>query len=55
VESSTQVVEAIRAVHGDPGTCARLGAAGRALVEARYDWRAHVPALLAVYAEHAHA
>jgi glycosyltransferase involved in cell wall biosynthesis len=43
-------VAAVRELHGDPAQAAALGAAARALVEERYDWRVHVPALLAVYA-----
>ena len=46
-------MEAIRALRADPARCAQLGAAARALVEARYDWRVHVPALLAIYMAHA--
>ena len=52
-ETPPDAVEAIRALQADPTRCARLGAAARALVEARYDWRVHVPALLAIYAAHA--
>jgi glycosyltransferase involved in cell wall biosynthesis len=52
-ETPRETVEAIRALQADPERCARLGAAARALVEARYDWRAQVPALLGVYAKHA--
>lgn len=54
-ETPAEAVEAIRALHADPARCARLGAAARALVETRYDWRVHVPALLDVYAAHARA
>ena len=42
--------EAIRALHADARAAAALGAAARQLVEARYDWQAHVPALLSVCA-----
>lgn len=49
-ETAAEQAEAVRALHGDAPRCAALGAAARALVEARYDWRAQVPALLAVYA-----
>ena len=48
-ETPAAFVEAIRDVHGDAGASATLGAAARALVEARYDWRAWVPGLLEVY------
>lgn len=54
-ETPRDAVDAIRALHADPALCARLGAAARALVETRYDWRAHVPTLLAIYAAHAAA
>jgi glycosyltransferase involved in cell wall biosynthesis len=49
-ETPRDFVQAIRALHRDPRRCARLGAAGRALAEARYDWRARVGDLLDVYA-----
>jgi polysaccharide biosynthesis protein PslH len=52
-ETPQDAVEAIRALRADPARCARLGAAARALVEVRYDWRVHVPALLAIYTAHA--
>jgi len=52
-ETPQDTVEAIRALRADPARCAQLGAAARALVEARYDWRVHVPALLAIYMAHA--
>jgi glycosyltransferase involved in cell wall biosynthesis len=52
VERSEDFVAAIRELHADPTRAASLGAAARAFVEARYDWRAHVPTLLAVYAAH---
>lgn len=48
-ETPRQTADAVRALHGDPAECARLGAAARALVEARYDWAAHVPHLLEIY------
>jgi glycosyltransferase involved in cell wall biosynthesis len=54
-ETSTAFVEAIRDVHGDARASATLGAAARALVEARYDWRAWVPGLLEVYVAQAPA
>jgi glycosyltransferase involved in cell wall biosynthesis len=53
VETSEAFVAAIRELHADPARAASLGAAARALVESRYDWKAYVPSLLAVY--HAHA
>jgi glycosyltransferase involved in cell wall biosynthesis len=53
VETREAFVAAVRELHADPARAAALGAAGRALVEARYDWRAYVPSLLAVYAAHA--
>jgi glycosyltransferase involved in cell wall biosynthesis len=49
-ETAGETVEAIRAVHADARASAALGAAARRLVEQRYDWRVHVPALLSVYA-----
>ena len=48
-ESPAALVEAVRSLHGDAARCAALGAAARALVERRYDWAAHVPALLGLY------
>jgi glycosyltransferase involved in cell wall biosynthesis len=48
-ESPRALVEAVRNLHGDAARCAALGAAARALVERRYDWAAHVPALLGLY------
>jgi glycosyltransferase involved in cell wall biosynthesis len=48
-ESPAALVEAVRSLHGDAARCAALGAAARALVERRYDWSAHVPALLGLY------
>jgi glycosyltransferase involved in cell wall biosynthesis len=54
-ETPSEHVAAIRALAADPGRCAAMGAAARALVEARYDWRVHVPALLAIYRDHAPA
>jgi glycosyltransferase involved in cell wall biosynthesis len=48
-ESPGALVEAVRSLHGDAARCAALGAAARALVERRYDWAAHVPALLGLY------
>jgi glycosyltransferase involved in cell wall biosynthesis len=50
VDTPREMVAAVRSLHGDPGSCAALGAAARALVEERYDWRAHVPVLLRAYA-----
>lgn len=49
VSTPQEMVEAVRALHADPGACAALGAAARALVQDRYDWRAQVPKLLEVY------
>jgi glycosyltransferase involved in cell wall biosynthesis len=48
-ESPAALVEAVRSLHGDAARCAALGAAARRLVERRYDWAAHVPALLGLY------
>lgn len=48
-DSPAALVEAIRRLHGDAARCAALGAAARALVERRYHWAAHVPALLGLY------
>ncbi|HET7341324.1 MAG TPA: glycosyltransferase family 4 protein [Methylomirabilota bacterium] len=48
-ETSAELARAIAALHADARRCAALGAAGRALVEARYDWAAQVPATLAAY------
>ncbi len=49
-ETPREMVEALRALHADAGRCTALGAAARALVQARYDWAAQVGALLDVYA-----
>ena len=46
---------AVRSLHGDAQASAALGAAARALVETRYDWRAWVPGLLEVYVAQAPA
>jgi glycosyltransferase involved in cell wall biosynthesis len=54
-ETPTAFVDAIRDLHGDARASAALGAAARALVEARYDWRAWVPGLLEVYVAQAPA
>jgi glycosyltransferase involved in cell wall biosynthesis len=48
-ETPRQMADAVGALHADPAECARLGAAARALVKARYDWAAHVPGLLEIY------
>jgi glycosyltransferase involved in cell wall biosynthesis len=48
-ESPAALVEAVRSLHADAARCAALGAAARALVERRYDWAAHLPALLGLY------
>jgi glycosyltransferase involved in cell wall biosynthesis len=48
-ESRSDIVAAVRDLHTDAGASAALGAAARALVETRYDWRAWVPKLLQVY------
>jgi hypothetical protein len=48
-ETPASLVAAIRDLHGDARTSVALGASARALVEARYDWRAWVPGLLQVY------
>jgi glycosyltransferase involved in cell wall biosynthesis len=55
VDTPREMVAAVRALHADASACAALGAAARALVQARYDWGAQVSRLLAVYAEHAQA
>jgi glycosyltransferase involved in cell wall biosynthesis len=48
-ETPREIAVAVRGLHADPQACAELGAAARALVEARYDWRAQVPSLLEIY------
>jgi glycosyltransferase involved in cell wall biosynthesis len=48
-DTPRQMAAAVAALHADPEACAALGAAARALVEARYDWRAQVPSLLQIY------
>ena len=48
-ETRAALVAAVRDLHADAQASAALGAAARALVETRYDWRAWVPALLQVY------
>ena len=48
-DTPREMAAAVRALHADPEACAALGAAARALVEARYDWRAQVPRLLEIY------
>jgi glycosyltransferase involved in cell wall biosynthesis len=53
VESREAFAATIRELQADAAQSAALGAAARALVETRYDWRAHVPGLLAIYAAHA--
>jgi glycosyltransferase involved in cell wall biosynthesis len=53
VDTPREMVEAVRALHADARACAALGAAARALVQARYDWGAQVPGLLGVYAAQA--
>jgi glycosyltransferase involved in cell wall biosynthesis len=53
VDTAREMVDAVRELHADAATCARLGSAARALVEKRYDWKAQVPGLLEVYAAHA--
>jgi glycosyltransferase involved in cell wall biosynthesis len=54
-ETPAAFVDAVRDLHGNARTSAALGAAARALVEARYDWRAWVPGLLEVYVAQAPA
>jgi len=54
-ETPAAFVNAIRDLHGDTRASAALGAAGRTLVEDRYDWRAWVPGLLEVYVAQAPA
>lgn len=49
-DTPRELAAAVRVLHADPGTCAALGAAARALVEDRYDWRLQVPRLLDIYA-----
>ncbi len=49
-ETTAEFIAAIRAVHADPALAATLGAAARRLVESRYQWAAHVPHMLEVYA-----
>jgi glycosyltransferase involved in cell wall biosynthesis len=53
VDTPSEMVDAVRALHASAEACAAFGAAGRALVQARYDWPAQVPALLGIYAAHA--
>jgi glycosyltransferase involved in cell wall biosynthesis len=48
-ETPQEMANAVRTLHADPARSAALGAAARALVEARYDWRSQVPALLEIY------
>jgi glycosyltransferase involved in cell wall biosynthesis len=52
VDTPDELIARLRTLHGDADTCARLGAAARALVAAHYDWHAYLPALLAVYETH---
>jgi glycosyltransferase involved in cell wall biosynthesis len=49
-ETAAEFIASIRALHADPAAAAALGAAARSLVERRYDWAAHVPHMLGVYA-----
>jgi polysaccharide biosynthesis protein PslH len=51
VDTAGEMVATVRALHADAAACARLGAAARALVQERYDWRAQVPGLLEIYAD----
>lgn len=51
-ETPAEFIAAIRALYADPATAAALGTAARRLVERRYDWAAHVPPMLEVYARH---
>jgi glycosyltransferase involved in cell wall biosynthesis len=53
VDTLGELIARLRTLHSDADTCARLGAAARALVAAHYDWHAYLPALLAVYEAHA--
>ena len=48
-ETREALVAAVQDLHADARASAALGASARALVEARYDWRAWVPGLLHVY------
>jgi polysaccharide biosynthesis protein PslH len=50
-DESPAFVAAVLRLLGDTGLARRLGLAGRALVCERYDWRAIVPRLEALYAE----
>ena len=50
-DTAREMVATVRALHADAAACARLGAAARALVQERYDWRAQVPGLLEIYAD----
>lgn len=52
VDTPRQLAAAVRQLHADPEACAALGAAARALVEARYDWSGQVQRLLSIYARH---
>lgn len=48
-DSAAQFAEAVLQLFGDPSHGARLGAAGRALIEQRYDWQTIIPQLDALY------
>ncbi len=48
-DSAADFAAAVVGVLGDPGRASGLGAAGRALVDAHYDWSRIAPALAAVY------
>lgn len=52
VDTPRQMAAVVRQLHSDPGACAALGAAARALVGARYDWQGQVPGLLEIYSGH---
>ena len=54
-ETRQAFVAAVRDLHADARASAALGAAARALVETRYDWRVWVPGLLQVYVAQAPA
>lgn len=48
-ESSEALVAALAELDANPAACAALGAAGRRLVERRYDWKLWRESLLAIY------
>jgi len=51
VDTNDELVGALRTLAGDPGLRSRMGAAGRARMEAVFTWRAVVDRLLAAFGE----